>query len=364
MRSTFYLALLPLLVLPSCKNGKDEVIPQVKPLMEAVYASGFVVAQNEYQVFAQVDGYLSSKMVSDGDAVKKGDPLFIIESGQQSSRFRIAKENYELALRNNRPDSPVLQELSAALESSHTKMQFDSTNYIRYTNLWKQNATAKVEFDRYKLQYENSTNEFLLQSSRYKKVKDQLQVELQNELNQLQIASDESGRYIVRSEVDGKVFKTMKEKGELVRRNEAIAIVGRDDIFYAELNIDEIDIQRIKSGQEVLIKIDAYPNTLYHAVVDKVYPMVNVQQQSLRVDASFKDSLPGTFSGLALEANIVIQQKEKALVIPKTFLLPGDSIMLKTDDGKRKIKVTRGIETLDEVEIVEGLDSASRIVSN
>ncbi len=42
-----------------------------KPLTEAVYASGLVVAQDEYQVFAQVDGYLAEKMVSDGDAVKK-----------------------------------------------------------------------------------------------------------------------------------------------------------------------------------------------------------------------------------------------------------------------------------------------------
>ena len=29
--------------------------------MEAVYASGFVVARDEYQVFAQVDGYFSAR---------------------------------------------------------------------------------------------------------------------------------------------------------------------------------------------------------------------------------------------------------------------------------------------------------------
>jgi len=330
--------------------------------MEAVYASGFVVARDQYQIFAQVDGYLAAKMVEDGDHVKKGDPLFIIESGQQSARFRIARENFEQLSRNNREDSPVLQELKAIVESSHTKMLFDSTNAVRYTNLLKQNATSKAEYDRFQLQYENSRNDHLLQKSRYQKTRDQLHLELQNAANQLQIASDESGRYTIRSEVDGKVFQTLKDKGELVRRSEGLAVVGRDDEFFLQLTVDELDVQRVKQGQSVVIKIDAYPEKIFHATVEKIYPMVNAQQQSIRVDAALTESLPGGFSGLALEANIIIRQKEKALVIPKTALLPGDSVMIQTDDGKKKVKVTKGIETLDEVEIVDGVDSSGLIV--
>ena len=98
------------------------------------------------------------------------------------------------------------------------------------------------------------------------KIKNQLYVELQNPKSQLQIAGDESGRYIVRSQIDGTVFKTMKEKGELVRRNEAVAMVGMDDAFYLQLNVDEVDVQRLKAGQEVLAKIDAYPGKVSRAV--------------------------------------------------------------------------------------------------
>ena len=80
------------------------------------------------------------------------------------------------------------------------------------------------------------------------------------------------------------------------------------------------------------------------------------------MDADFTEPLPGGFSGLALEANIVIRQKEKALVIPKAALLPGDSLTIKTAEGIRKIKVVRGIETMDEVEIAEGLDSVGSFI--
>lgn len=349
------------LAMAACRQRNNIVTPKVKPLIEAVYASGFVVAKDEYEVFAQVDGYLVDKLVNDGDDVKKGDILFIIEDRQQSARSRLAQENFELARNNNKHDSPVLRELQAAVASAKTKMQFDSVNFVRYTNLLNQHATSRIEFDRAKLQYENSRNDYRLQNSRLEKTRDQLTLALQEATSQLQIANVETARYSVRSEVDGKVFKTLKEKGELIRRSEVIAVVGRDDDFYLQLSIDELDLQRVKKGQQAMVRIDAFPGKIFNATIEKVYPMVNQQQQSIRADASFNDPLPGAFSGLAVEANIIIQQKEHTLVIPKTALLPGDSVLVKTDHSDKKIKVTTGIQTLDEVEIVQGLDSTQRL---
>jgi len=346
----------------ACQRNQDVIKPQRKPLMEAIYASGFAVARDEYQVFAQAEGYLSAKLVMDGDTVRRGDPLFIIEGDQQSARYRIARENYDMALANSRKGSPVLSELTAAVDAARTKMQYDSLNFVRYTNLLKSNATTRADHDRMKLQFDNSKNEYTLQKSRLNKTQNQLYTELQNAKSQLQIAGDESGRYTVRSQINGRVFKTMKERGELVRRNEAVAIVGMDNAFYLQLNVDELDVQRLKVGQEVLAKIDAYPGKVFDGRVTKIYPMINKQQQSIRVDADLTAPLPGNFSGLALEANIVIRRKEDALVIPKALLLPGDSLNVKTKKGVKKIKIIRGIETLDEVEIAGGLDSAESLI--
>jgi HlyD family secretion protein len=139
-------------------------------------------------------------------------------------------------------------------------------------------------------------------------------------------------------------------------------VIGRDDKFYLQLSIDELDIQRIQKDQRVVVKIDAFPDKIFEASITKVYPMVNLQQQSLRADATLRDSLPGAFSGLAVEANIIIREKENALVIPKTALFPGDSVYIKTDAGKQKVKVKTGIETLDEIEIIEGLNAEQKLL--
>ncbi len=364
MKQIFYLGLILMAGISGCNTNGEFVKPETKPLLEAVYASGFVVSNDEYQVFSQVDGYVAEKMVNDGDTVKKNDPIFIIEAEQQNARYRIAKENYDLAIRNLKDDSPVLGELKSVVNSARTKMRFDSVNFVRYTNLLNQSATSQTEYDRAKLQYDNSKNDFQLAESRLKKTKDQLRTELINAENQMRISRDESARYTIRSKIDGIVFKTNKEKGELIRRTEVIAILGNTDSFYLQLSVDELDIHRINVGQKVLVKIDAYPNRVFNALVSRVYPLVDSRQQSLRIDAQITEKLPSNFSGLALEANIVIRQAEKALVIPKRAVLAGDSVIVKDGVGEKKVKVQTGISSFDEVEILSGVDSETMVKVN
>ena len=356
----YSLALLLTLLL-GCGNKIKTIQPVIKPLMEAVYASGFVVSDQEYQLFSQADGTLSEILVKEGEPVKKGQPILIISSVQQSARYAIAKETYEQAKRNS---SPVIRELEATFSSAKTKMQFDSINFTRYSNLLQAGATTKIEYDRAEIQYKNSRSDFDVIRHRLIKTKNEIGLSISNAQNQLKIAAEESGNYVLRSEIDGMVFKLMKERGELVRRSEAIAIVGKPDQFFLKLSIDELDIQRVKEGQPVVVKIDAYPNTVFNGKVTKVYPLVDTRQQSLRVDAILSEKLPNLFSGLAVEANIIIREKENALVIPRLAILPGDSVWIAEADDKKKIKITRGIETLEETEITEGLTAESKIILN
>lgn len=353
---------MALYALAGCSGEKDTFTPKVKTLIEAVYASGFVISKNEYQAFSMVDGYVSDILIQAGEKVKSGQPILIIESEQQNERLRMARETYELARKNSRNDSPVLAELQQSLTSAKTRVEFDSVSYFRYSALLKSNAVKRVDFDQAKLSYENSRGNYELQLSRLAKTKDQLALELKNAESQLVINSEESGRYILKSKVDGVIYKMLKERGELVRRTEALAIIGSED-FYLQLSVDELDLQKTKPGQEVLVKITAFGARAFKAKVTKIHPLVNTREQSVRVDANFIDPIPGGFSGLSVEANIIIQEKAEAIVIPKSALLEGDSVWVKAGDGVKKVRIIRGIETLDEVEVLDGISATTQLIT-
>ena len=333
-----------------------------KPLMEAVYASGFVVADNEYEITAQVEGYLVEILVKEGATIKKEQPLFVIESQQQNARFAIAQETYKLAVENEHKGSPVIGELEASLASAQSKMKFDSINSLRYDNLIRQKVSTQIEVDRMKLAYENSRNDYRLQFNRLRKTRNQLRTDYENARRQLDISKEESGRYVVKSKIDGLLLSTTKEKNEMIRRGEVIGRAGDAQSFYLKLAVDEIDMRKVSLKQDILVKVEAYPDQIFHGKVTKLYPLVDSQQQSIRVDAQLNEAMLGWYSGMSVEANIVIRQKDKALVISKSLLLEGDSVWIHTADGDRKIKVQTGIETMEEVEIIEGLSSSTPLI--
>lgn len=348
------------LLMWSCSKDNQLLTPQVKPLMEAVYASGFVVSEQEYQVFSQADGTLGEILVREGEAVKKGTAILKIKSVLASARYEQARETYQQAVNNK---APVINELSAFVQSARSKMQLDSINFLRFTNLLKANATTRVEYDRAELQYKNARNDFDAAKSRLAKTRNDLESAIKNSNNQLQIAEEESGNYMLRSDIDGVVLKIMKEQGELVRRSEAVAVVGKPENFYLKLSVDELDVERVKVGQPALIKIDAFSGKILNGKVSKVYPLIDTRQQSLRVDVALDEDAPGLISGLAVEVNIVVQKKEAALVVSKQLVQPGDSVWVVAGNKKQKVKIVRGIETLDEVEILSGI-TAQSILSN
>jgi HlyD family secretion protein len=356
------LVIIIMFLLNGCVVGEEKVNPTVKPLLETVYASGFVKAKDEYQVFADGEGYILQQHVEEGEEVEAGALLYTLSTKQGQARSEIAKQNLQYARRTTDLQSPILNELKAALASAKTKKDFDSVNYVRYLNLWNQKAVAKIELDKMKLTFDNAKNEYELIVNRYQKALLDVENNLFNAKQQVTIADEDAEKNQIRSMLHGKIFSLKKEKGEWVRRGESVAIIGQANSFFLTLQIDEVDINKVSVGQKILVKADAFPDKIFKARLSKIYPLVDVRQQALQIEAELIDSLPQNFSGLAVEANIIIRENEKALTVPTHAILQGDSIWIEENGKSLKKKVQTGIRTFDEVEIVNGVDSQTVVL--
>lgn len=98
--------------------------------------------------------------------------------------------------------------------------------------------------------------------------------------------------------------------------------------------------------------MDSYKGMVFEAVVEKIVPLMNERSKSFTMEAAFVKQPPALYPNLTCEANIVIQEKEKALSIPRSYLLNDESVLL---TNKERRKVTTGLKDYQKVEIVSGL---------
>ncbi len=351
-----------IILLAACSSDEEGTAPAVKELTEAVYASGNVYPRNEYKLYAQGDGVLVQQLVNEGDSVGKNQLLFVLESNSTDARSQAATNIYRQSEANLSENSPVLNELEAQVRNARTRLENDSVTYFRLKGLFENNATSKAEFERAELAYRTSRNDLAARQQALKRTRNQLYVDLQNARSQYRVATEDAGNYRLRSFTPGKVYEIYKEPGELVKRTEAVALIGSGTRAYVQMAVDENDFTRVQVGQKVLIKVDAFDAKVYEARVAKIYPKLNKLDQTFRVDADFVGDAPDGYYGLTVEANVIISQNPQALTIPKSYVLGGDSVWVKQDGDKKKIKITTGAENLDLVEVKGGLTKESLVL--
>ncbi|RDV14588.1 HlyD family efflux transporter periplasmic adaptor subunit [Pontibacter diazotrophicus] len=356
MKSYLQLALL-MLLFASCGGEQEKTQPTVEDISESVYASGVVKSKNQYQVFPMVNGVIQQVLVTEGDVVQAGEPLLRVEN----EAARLNTENARLAADYARvsANEDKLNELQAAIDLAESKKHNDSLLLVRQQNLWAGQIGTRVELEQRELSYKNAVTAYRSALLRYNDLKKQLDFAERQAQKNLQISQTRTNDYTVKSETDGKVYSVLKEKGEMVSPQSPVAVIGDADEFILELQVDEYDISRIRPGQKVLLNLDSYKGQVFEAVITKINPAMNERTRSFTVDASFVTTPPALYPNLTTEANIIIQAKANALLIPREYLLDGSFVLKENDE---KVKVSTGLKDYQKVEILDGLTREDVIV--
>jgi HlyD family secretion protein len=358
MHRIFFQGLLVLLLVTACRSNGETVKPVIQDITEAVYASGNVKAKDEYKVYATVTGLIGQIFVSKGDLVKKGQPLFVISNDNPELNAENARLAYELAKENYQGSSDKLEELRLQVQTAKEKYLNDSLQFFRQKNLWDQQIGTQNDLDQRKLAFDMSRNNYLSAVSRLEQVRVQLKHELDRAYNNFQMTRNTKRDYTINSEMDGRVYDLYREKGELAGPQQPVALIGRAGDFIIELLVDEYDIARLRTGQQVIVTMDSYKGQAFEAAITRIHPLMNERTRSFTVEAVFTRGPEILYPNLSVEANIVIQTKQNALTIPLSFLVD-DNYVLVEDNQKKKVET--GIRDLQRVEITSGLDTAGYI---
>jgi multidrug resistance efflux pump len=345
-------------ILSSCNDKSKETKPIKKNITETVFASGALVPENQYNLTAQSEGNLIQLNFIEGDTVKTGAILAVIENKQNDFNAQSANALLSIAGINVSSNAPALKQAEVNIQLAQLKLQQDELQSQRYKKLYDENSVSKLDYENVLLTFQNSKANLASLQQNYNLLKQQAQQQLiiqksQKGVNSILLQNNE-----IKAVIGGKIFQKQKQLGDYVKKGDAIAVIGDPDNIYAKLSIDETNISKIKLGQKVIIQLNTDKIKNYNGIVAEIYPAFDDQSQSFYCKVKFTDEMLFRISGTQLQANIIINEKNNMLVIPRNYLNYGNKVNVK---GKGPVFVETGFVSTDWVEIKKGIDENTTI---
>ena len=300
--------------------------------------SGYVVTGEKYiSIGVRVPGRIERYYVEEGQSVHAGDPLVVLDDRD----YRAAVAQAEAALRTT--------EANLALHASELR---------RARALHAQHIVSQADLDQ-------AVNRAAVDRATIAQLEAQrAQVTVQLEYT------------VLRAPRDGVILAKLKEVGEIAvpggfeGAGDLIRMANLEDLR-AEVDINESDLRRIHMGQDAEVVPDAYPDRTYGAHVVKLYPQVNRQKGTLKVEVQIPRPDDTLLPDMSVRIDFLAAAQPPAaggavVLVPRGSLRQDDrgSYVWIVDDGRvHRRAITVGAELGERVQVADGLAGGESLVT-
>lgn len=228
-------------------------------------------------VVARVGGYVDSILFEENQHVNQNQVLVKLDDRD----FRIKLEQSQAGQRgasagigvNKAQISATAANSTTAksnIEAARVKLWQANKDYERFANLIKDGAITQQQFDQAKAQKETAQANYQASLDQYKAALEQVgttrsQLEVTSTgVDQRQADVDFAKLQLsyttITSPASGIVSKKSVQKGQLVQAGQTLFSVVNDNSLFVTANFKETQLEKLRAGQKVDIKVDAFPD--------------------------------------------------------------------------------------------------------
>lgn len=269
------------------------------------------------QVAPKITGQVVEVYVTDNQRVKEGDLVSKIDDADYKVKLAQAEAKYERALLNQK-------NAKANLSASKSNIDVAKRDLERYKNLYADGAVSKQTLDSAQAKYDAAlanltSSEQAVMSESGSKVADA-------EIKELKALKDMAALNLSYTKVyapqNGTVASRRVEKGMYVQTGAPLFVIVPDNVWIVA-NYKENQLQHMKVGQLVDIKIDTYPGKTFKGKVD------SIQRSSGAKSSLFPpENAVGSFVKIVQRIPVKIVFTEK--INPEEYnIVPGMSVVPK-----------------------------------
>jgi membrane fusion protein, heavy metal efflux system len=284
------------------------------------------------QVFTPYQGKILELFAKVGDAVKKGQTLFTI-------------------------DSPDLLAADSSLIAAAGVLELTNRNLARLKALYETRAISQKDL-------EQATSDQQTAEGALRAARDAVRIfgKTDAEINKIVAERVADPTLVVPSPIAGRVTARNAAPGLLVQPGNAPAPYSVADIskMWMAANVAESDISAFHLGQEVKVSVLAYPGKLFEGRISTIGSMVDPNTRRMLVRSEIDDPNHELRSGMFATFVIRTGEPMRSLAIPLDGVVrEGDGTMTAwvTNDRRRfsRRTITIGIQKDGLRQILEGL---------
>ncbi len=297
------------------------------PVHKGYTAVGTIAPEEKARIMPRVSGRISALSVEEGDPVKTGDPLMLIDTF-----------DYTRAVEN----------ASALRNQSKANLEKAKRDYLRMERLYGDKTVSEQTYRDTKTIYELA----------------------QYAYDQTLVAHRTAERNLrecrVAAPISGVVTGKHVNEGELVSPQTVAFVIMQMDKVKVEVDLPENAYGFMSSGNSCRISVDAMPDDDCAGSVTRIHPTIDPASRTVKVTVTLENPELKLRPGMTARANVIQTARRKALFVPKSAVIQGDSgyFVYKVADGTvEKVQVTIGIEGDDVFEIKKGLARGDQVVT-
>jgi len=368
-------------------------------MLIAVEATGSVEPKFRVEVKSKASGEIIHFPFEEGDTVKTGELILKVDKSDEERN--VAREDANiLTLRAKLGQAKAaldLQKIEYETSKKNTKADMDSAflslddaevRLKRKNELFNEKLIARESLDEAQIAYDLSKTKLEQAKARLESLKGieqsvkikEKEIELiEGEIKKAEISMEQAKERLNETEVTaplaGIIIEKKVEKGQIISSGIStvtggshLATIADMSSIFVVADVDETDIGKVKTGQEVMLTTDAYPGKIFHGRVDRIAPM-GVEENRIII---FKVRTEVTGEGRELlktsmtaNVQIIIEIKEKVLQIPDEALREGNGshfVYVMKDGNPEMRKIKKGIGNGIYTEITEGLFEGEKVV--
>ncbi len=182
----------------------------------------------------------------------------------------------------------------------------------------------------------------------------------------LRSLQEKLSRSVIKSPIDGVLTAVNVIDGELVFENNTVFNVAVNRT-YINGQVNEEDVGALRTGMKATVKLYSYPANEFIATLTSILPTGDASTQRYTVVLTFDDPPPNLMAGMTGEMNIILGERDDALLIPTRALIPGaagggDVVFVANNEVVSMRAVQVGYRSLERVEILSGLQEGDLVI--